>query len=247
MNNSKIQTARTETNLEDIQLHVLGSGAQKRELWKMPNAEAFMKVFVDCVERHYHVYKEGGVPPPLTESTLMFEYGGDDNIRGVINDWDIAHDETNGESQLWKAYHPGSIPFMAQDLLVDGIPPPHLYRHDLESFFYILVWAAVKYRFSADRPRKIDRTILGWDAEWAESAKFSFIVNPARKKLIIQHVQPTCSILLPWIDSLWLLFSQAHFHYLQNYRNLPKDWDHTTVGGRITFDAFMEAIGRDPC
>ena len=31
-----------------------------------------------------------------------------------------------------------------EDHLVPN-PPPHLYRHDLESFFFMLVWAAIHY------------------------------------------------------------------------------------------------------
>lgn len=39
-----------------------------------------------------------------------------------------------------RRYRTGTVPFMALDLLVYKTPPQHLYRHDLESFFYILVW-----------------------------------------------------------------------------------------------------------
>ncbi|TCD63012.1 hypothetical protein EIP91_006104, partial [Steccherinum ochraceum] len=34
----------------------------------------------------------------------------------------------------------GTSPFMALDLLEQGAIPPHRYRHDLESFFWVLVW-----------------------------------------------------------------------------------------------------------
>ncbi|KAI0733639.1 hypothetical protein C8Q72DRAFT_881195 [Fomitopsis betulina] len=36
-------------------------------------------------------------------------------------------------------YRTGTGPFMAMDLLRKGAPPPHLYRYDLESLFYILI------------------------------------------------------------------------------------------------------------
>jgi len=43
-------------------------------------------------------------------------------------------------------------PFKAMDLLRNGPAPPHLYRHDLESFFYMLayvcaVWDPEKRKF----------------------------------------------------------------------------------------------------
>ena len=34
----------------------------------------------------------------------------------------------------------GTAPFMALDLLLYNQPPTHLYRHDLESFYWVLVW-----------------------------------------------------------------------------------------------------------
>ncbi|KAG6814694.1 hypothetical protein H0H93_012568 [Arthromyces matolae] len=239
--------------LEDRQHHVLGMKAKKK-LWEAPSAEAFMDIFVDCVECHYHAYTEGRVlHRDLSENNLMFKFGADSHVRGVLNDWDMASRvDENGENAVSNATHrTGTIPFMARDLLVDGTPPPHLYRHDLESFFYILVWAAVNYNFGADDPRKRYPVLAEWDAETLRGAaadKDSFISSPARKKMIIQRVLPTCSILLPWIHSLWSLFSKAQSHYLQDYTDdaVSKDWDHNTIGGHITFETFMKAIGRVP-
>ena len=39
----------------------------------------------------------------------------------------------------------GTVPFMALDLLTYDQVPRHLYRHDLESFFYVLVLFIAKY------------------------------------------------------------------------------------------------------
>ncbi|KAG6847771.1 hypothetical protein H0H93_006079 [Arthromyces matolae] len=247
-NNSVIPA---EEELETKQLHVLGLWAPKT-IRKAPAVESFMTAFMDCVECHYHAYKEGGVlHQDLRENNLMFEYGDHGHIRGVLNDWDLAScvDE-HGGNEVTNATPKriGTIPFMARDLLVDDTPPPHLYRHDLESFFYILVWAAVNDNFGADEPRKIDLVIASeWDDDTlrrAKAHKTDFICNPSTKKMIIQRVQPTCSVLLPWIDSLWSLFFEANIHYSQNYKKLPKDWDYATVDGRITFETFMEAINR---
>lgn len=81
----------------------------------------------------------------------MFETTKNGDIKGVLNDWDMAsYVELNNEIYSPTAKHrTGTIPFMARELLTKGTPgpPPHLYRHDLESFFYIIVWAAVHYSF----------------------------------------------------------------------------------------------------
>lgn len=61
-------------------------------------------------------------------------------IHGVLNDWDLA---TNEESRHDGSERMGTLPFMAQELL-DSIhwklPIEHLYRHDLEAFYSILIW-----------------------------------------------------------------------------------------------------------
>ncbi|KAF5383649.1 hypothetical protein D9615_003848 [Tricholomella constricta] len=120
--------------------------------WEVGSVEAFQDVFVDCLECHYHAYTDAKVlHRDLSENNLMFKRTDDTSdgkVKGILNDWDMASDvEANDEILPSTATHRiGTIPFMAIDLLVvNKRPPPHLYRHDLESFFYILVWAASGY------------------------------------------------------------------------------------------------------
>ncbi|KAI0955910.1 hypothetical protein AcV7_006450 [Taiwanofungus camphoratus] len=47
---------------------------------------------------------------------------------------------TQEQSRKRPRYRTGTGPFMALDLLAKGNPPLHRYRHDLESFFFVLVW-----------------------------------------------------------------------------------------------------------
>lgn len=89
-------------------------------------------------------------------------------VRGVLCDWDLAYDPEDPYPQPSKTlkatatshkvineivvekhdpnvhvgpcYRTGTGPFMAVDLLAEGEVPPHQYRHDLESFFFLLVW-----------------------------------------------------------------------------------------------------------
>ncbi|KAF8156125.1 hypothetical protein B0H34DRAFT_618675, partial [Crassisporium funariophilum] len=89
---------------------------------------------------HYHAYVDAKVLH--SENNLMFKRGDAGTVKGILNDWDMAsYVEANNEIPLSTATHrTGTIPFMACDLLADDDPPPHLFRHDLESFYYILVW-----------------------------------------------------------------------------------------------------------
>jgi len=71
--------------------------------------------------------------------------------KGVLNDYDLAYLAVNGKHQ---GGHPngrtGTIPFMAIDPLDETAGEGegrvcHLYRHDLESFFWVLVWVVSCY------------------------------------------------------------------------------------------------------
>ena len=92
-------------------------------------------------------------------------------IVGVLCDWDLAEDHSNGdcqwavdlgpsdaaapvdegmgqitsEAQVQPRFRTGTEPFMAVDLLLSNPPPLRKYRHDLESFFYIYVCAAATF------------------------------------------------------------------------------------------------------
>jgi hypothetical protein len=83
----------------------------------------------------------------LSKNNLMFKQDADSNsAENFVNNWDMAsHLDSKGEVSTSTACHrTGTIPFMAYNLLADK-PPVHIYQHDLESFFYILIWAAVHF------------------------------------------------------------------------------------------------------
>ncbi len=59
-------------------------------------------------------------------------------VCGVLNDFDLSsfRDSTKPSSQQ----RTGTRPYMARELQkFNVVPPKHLYRHDLESFFYALI------------------------------------------------------------------------------------------------------------
>ncbi|KAL1738645.1 hypothetical protein HDZ31DRAFT_69780 [Schizophyllum fasciatum] len=69
-------------------------------------------------------------------------------VFGVLSDWDVAIDMS--ELQTHTGFEvTRTVPFMAIDLLSEEAlsgQVKHLYRHDLESMFYILVWVLFCYK-----------------------------------------------------------------------------------------------------
>ncbi|KAG5651797.1 hypothetical protein H0H81_007383, partial [Sphagnurus paluster] len=230
---------------EDRWLHMLLMKLYGK-LWTVGSVEAFQDVFVDCVECHYHGYTTGRIlHRDLSENNLMFKKSSDGGVKGILNDWDMASkvDETDQVESSTAQHRTGTLPFMARDLLIDGNPPPHLYRHDLESFFYILIWAALRYDFKSGTRLATPECIQKWESsmEDAYNAKNTMIASQDRFKLILSHVQPQSrDQLVPWIKSVRQLFRRGTFA-----EGDQLEWDRKTLGGCVTFEKFMEALGRE--
>lgn len=70
------------------------------------------------------------------------------------------HDKPSGSEEIVRPrYRTGTGPFMAYDLLKDGEAPPHLYRFDLESFFWLLAWFCAAF----DPKTRIFKRKTEWD------------------------------------------------------------------------------------
>lgn len=127
------------------------------------------KVSSSCRLAHHWVYETSKIlHRDISISNIMFRRARSHHrpVSGVLRDWDLAYDENNPHPQKTKVlyaprlpnktediviekhtkehvgpcYRTGTGPFMALDLLREGTVPRHIYRHDLESFFFVLVW-----------------------------------------------------------------------------------------------------------
>lgn len=90
---------------------------------------------------------------------------------------DHEHEDEDEETHKCKVrFRTGTGPFMAMELLNEGKAPTHLYRYDLESFFWVLV-----YFVAVHNPEK---HILGRVDQWADTSlevvcgrKIEFLMN----------------------------------------------------------------------
>ncbi|THH27423.1 hypothetical protein EUX98_g6754, partial [Antrodiella citrinella] len=75
------------------------------------------------------------------DAASMRHRGGSDEA------WSVKEDMVEEARKRHKAgyYRTGTGPFMACDLLRLGPTPRHLYRHDLESFFWVFVWFCIVF------------------------------------------------------------------------------------------------------
>ncbi|KAF8954465.1 hypothetical protein BDZ97DRAFT_1865083 [Flammula alnicola] len=305
---SKMKSILEDPNAPDnvIQgrdLHVLVSNLYA-PLWEARDVEEFKRVFLDCVECHYHVFTSGRViHRDISQNNLMIwrpgqtdkipvensvtqndheSVGGrdtedmepDDDSKdissasppieeqetiGVLNDLDLGMEVNDkGEPPLSANHHrTGTFPFMARDLLQQELEiPHHLYRHDLESFFYILIWAATHYDFNnkAEPLRPTPRILRFWaDEDHAYDHKVLLYSKDNFKKIEESKLAQFDEIWVKWIKPLRALFKSA-FNYVEECEEEVKEREGqeglnrllVDCGGKITFEKFMEAIGETP-
>jgi len=78
----------------------------------------------------------------ISFNNLMYDTSATNGPVGILNDFDLAtwvdHSTTNNDRT-------GTIPFMAIDMLDGGLDDriPRLYRHDVESFIWVLAYITV--------------------------------------------------------------------------------------------------------
>ncbi|KAH9855852.1 hypothetical protein C2E23DRAFT_554052 [Lenzites betulinus] len=106
--------------------------------------EDFIRAWLECARAHHLIWLKGirVHHRDLNLKNLMFYRDGDNRPRGVVNDWDFACDTQDLQTHTGLELT-GTMPFMAIELLTNAAfrgEVRHMYRHDLESVFWILIW-----------------------------------------------------------------------------------------------------------
>jgi Fungal protein kinase len=164
-----------------------------------------------------------------------------DKIYAVLNDFDLA---VSADVQSTSSKHrTGTKPFMAIDLIHPD-PTVHMYRHDLESMFYVLVWITSRFHNGqeiADPPLQ----------EWADNSgatlleKKSFFFMMSASPRRTQQFESFG----PWVVSMKNMMQDgflARERYisavgLAKSRNSPP-FEHDTLGGFVTFEKFQAVL-----
>ncbi|KAF8268560.1 hypothetical protein EI94DRAFT_1138878 [Lactarius quietus] len=160
----------------------------------------------------------------------------DGNVYAVLNDLDLAVSADPADVKSKSSKHrTGTKPFMAIDLLGRD-PSVHMYRHDLESLFYVLLWITSRFHDGieiANPPLQ----------DWAESED---PVTMKRSFLLDLPFRPTERFrsFIPWVTSMHKMFSDGF--RARGQANLSSSFfANDTLGGSVTFDAFQAALDTD--
>ncbi|KAF6743443.1 hypothetical protein DFP72DRAFT_827813 [Ephemerocybe angulata] len=246
-------------NHEARVLRVLASSYYDK-LWEAGSIEAFKQAWLDCVECHHEAWKRGGVlHRDLSESNIMISRRGGGDPKGLLNDWDMASFVEALKDQTSSAHNrTGTLPFMALDIIYPTTltvhPREHWYRHDLESFFWILVWAAIHYNLKEKtRDKEVHPSLVPWTSDDVHTHAFAKIafLRPwdDRAKLAFDDIKPGFEqVLEDWIVPLRKLIKDSREAYgVELESKAPSDtFDYSTCGGAFTFETFMATIKQTP-
>ena len=164
------------------------------------------------------------------------------NVYGVLNDMDLA--VSVGVTSASSKQRTGTKPFMAIDLLRPD-PPVHIYRHDLESMLYVLVWITSRF----NNGEEITEPPL---QEWAELCGMALV---GEKYRFIMSLPPPRTGQFEyfgrWVVPMQTMFRDGFSSWTRHLSEVSVAGQQTsshphfkdeTLGGLVTFDEFQAII-----
>ncbi|KAF8162315.1 hypothetical protein K438DRAFT_1618415, partial [Mycena galopus ATCC 62051] len=176
----------------------------------------------------------------ISRNNLMYRRI-DGKVYGVLNDFDLSVVLGN-EPRSTSKQRTGTEPYMAIDLLETDPPPPHVFRFDLESLFYVLVYVVCQYH----QGKKIENPPFDdWDhlpTRALRSERREFLADP-------MTVPPTSNFtaLRKLIVLLHKMFRDGYnartdANTLAILDSVPTTFHEDTLEDHITFDKFDKIL-----
>ncbi|KAI4524583.1 hypothetical protein K525DRAFT_291852 [Schizophyllum commune Loenen D] len=148
---------------EDRRALVYRIAPRLRPLWELDSVDKFEDCYIDIVETHFRAYEQGVLHLDISDETALVHTEPNGKAAGCLVDWDLACcPDYRGDGRTLRR---GAGPFVAIDLQYvrsNGKlePQAHHYHHDLESLFWLLVWALM--HFDILNGRRLDCKLPSW-------------------------------------------------------------------------------------
>ena len=177
----------------------------------------------------------------------------DGKVYGLLIDWDISCflDEADGSTSSIPHLRTGTTPFMAIDLQRQTVGNTaaayHRYCHDLESFFWLLVWAVV--HFDLTNKRRLNCVNAQWTGSWEDSVRFKRdLLNngDVLDEVLDDALDMWEDVVKRWIKPLVRMLDNARQCSMRWDDNDSKVFDDDAYAKGLTFEAFVHTIKETP-
>jgi len=224
---------------------------------------------------HHWLYKYAGIlHRDLSPNNIMCRFIEEKNtqgtmerrVYGVLTDYDLSSFTAtmNPDYKKTSQQRTGTPPYMAHELLIES-SPLHLYRHDLESLFYIMLLTAARHTIGTPERENKPRVILRRSQMLPHEKWFNvpcYLTLGSLKAIFLLKTQPiTLSRVfrdfLPWLRSLQLCFSAGFkrkpscvedeavpdwMAALTESGAQPAQFDDETLGGSIKYATIIAPV-----
>ncbi|KAF5365033.1 hypothetical protein D9757_013086 [Collybiopsis confluens] len=205
--------------------------------------DPFLTIFLQFIAGFTNIRRFCIVTSLLSMANIMFRREGD-KVYGVLNDFVLSSFRSRMDKDLTSKHQTGTKPFMACDLLNLEWDKGHLYQHNLESLFYIILILSCQYTEPTTRASSPPF------ADWFDGVD-QFIAS--LKLDFLQSLSPDLPIQTYYNGfHKWLLHT---CHMDQGYKSRPgaffrsdKDrtkavlYDWETLNGNVTYLEMMEVM-----
>ncbi|EEH04164.1 conserved hypothetical protein [Histoplasma capsulatum G186AR] len=131
-----------------------------RQIYRYKSPLELLKALRDAIKAYQWLYLDGKIlyRDSSENDIVTTDPAKADGSTGILIDLDLAKEVGSGRSSA--RHQTGTREFMAIDVL---LTIDHTYRHDLESFFYVLIWQCAHHGWGKsgfDRPK--DTMLKEW-------------------------------------------------------------------------------------
>jgi len=238
-------------------------------LKSLTNAKDIGQVFVDiaCIHRWLHD-NPGILHRDLSLNNIMWRFivemsaeeKPETRIYGVLTDYDLSSwtEDLKSDYTRPSQQRTGTPPYMAQELL-KGTSLTHLYRHDVESLFYVILLTCGRHTFGVTKKQRLPvimRVGLRPYEEWFGNQNYS-VLGKVKASFFSDmeaiELSPPFHDFRPWLLTLQSRFSRGfstkaiHIINLQECEDSAEElvpFDNETLGGYILSSSFIEPVPR---
>ncbi|THV01031.1 hypothetical protein K435DRAFT_836993 [Dendrothele bispora CBS 962.96] len=201
----------------------------------------YAQVFCDVLQAHRWLYDHARIlHRDISMHNIMFRKVGDE-IFGVLNDLDLSSPLTNRPSATSK-HRTGTRPFIAHQLQHPTKKVTPLYRHDLESLFYVMLCLTCRYTLDGREIRSPPYE------DWYTAP--DHIVSGLKRNIVTDPdpLDPPVTSgfsgfkqILVDIKQLLLKAFGVEILAAEIFAD-PEQFDRETAGGRFTYEEFLKIL-----